>query len=544
MKPNQGHEIISLENFHPLFFDPIKKENFFPTIKKLFVRRTMKRLMKRYTWDSTKMDVITDFNATDWILIGSPGIGKSLLFFLAAVWKASKGKQPVVYIRKSGKEPMSIFYMFPDGVNTVGMYFKRLSETEYEDKIDTLKTLKQIRTPLREALNAHAPLKQRPLWFVVGPKHDDKANSIEETAHFRCTSGGFPQPKSEDALRVCVWVLDAWTKKEMTRALFLLYDLNEEEAHEIYELSGGCMRNATRALNEIGRDRVMDDLASNVRNIPDQNIRIITKQSINQNLGYNLIRMIFVENKKKKHMQMTDIGNFYHIVDSKFVLKLLENRGGLPELRRAYMESEDDLKKASIAAGFYELYWHQWFKITKPCNITFLQDATGDQPLSAKNQYWVPKNENFPDIDAALVYGTTVYGFQYIIQKSKRKDFNVRSFSTGFLSPLLHTFPDIERVSVLFVSPLSEFKLPKWGTMMPKKTTARNKAMAKRKTPSNTEVPAKSKNSRKDQEPDPSVTWDEESECCTVNGISIAFASSKVLGDVRKETIQWLPFIK
>jgi hypothetical protein len=98
-KQDAVDETISLPNFEPIRVKPIEDEFFLPQRDKLLMRQSMKRLMKRYTWNQTNMKEEAP-DAMKWILIGSSNTGKSLLFFLAAVWKASKGKQPIVYLRK------------------------------------------------------------------------------------------------------------------------------------------------------------------------------------------------------------------------------------------------------------------------------------------------------------------------------------------------------------------------------------------------------------------------------------------------------------
>jgi hypothetical protein len=75
-KKNASEEFISLAAFDPIFTET---DEFFPSIRKVFVRPTMKRIMKRYTWDRVKMRKRAP-RAKSFVLVGSPGTGKSLLF--------------------------------------------------------------------------------------------------------------------------------------------------------------------------------------------------------------------------------------------------------------------------------------------------------------------------------------------------------------------------------------------------------------------------------------------------------------------------------
>jgi hypothetical protein len=458
-KHDSEEKKISLSTFGPLIErEPVTSNPFFPKNQTLFVRPSMKRIMKRFTWNEEKRQAMHDI-ANQWILIGSPGTGKSLLFFLAAVYKASKAKEPVIYLRNSGKsEPISMYYMFPDGTDKVGMYFKRLSKTE--QRRSNLENLKQIIDPLWAALIEHTSISPVPLVFLDGPKSNDKDNILEKRYDYLCTSGGFPPLKSEDMLNFSIWVLDAWSKNEMIEALVELHNQDESQATKIYELCGGCMREATTALSERGKGAVRRMFDHAIDDLKNHEFEIISFVAVNQNRNHNRLRSIFVINKKKKGM--TDIGNYRQCADSKYVLEKLKFRQGLGLMQRAYMYALKDFKKASLVAAYYERYWHLWFEIKQPCGITYFHDSDNNQPLNTTNQYWVPGIENQANIDAALVYKKTLYAFQYTVRNvASRKEFNEVTFSTKFVSPLLTRIDDIKEVLVLIVSPHKDLKPPK-----------------------------------------------------------------------------------
>jgi hypothetical protein len=239
-----------------------------------------------------------------------------------------------MYLRKTGIEPVSIFYIFPDGPNQVGMYYKRLNDDDYEDN-EELENLREIRYPLQQAIKTFLPLQPRPLLFLDGPKHDDKLNTFGNRFPHLCTSGGYPQPKNEDRNKICVWALDGWSRQEMIKALCLFYGQDKKEAREIYRICGGCMRDAALAVTTEGKVEVMESLNTTVNELPDAAIRIALKQTINQDVSQNRLWTISVFNKK--HKRLTDIDHLLHRVDSEYVLELLEKRGGLLQLRQAYM---------------------------------------------------------------------------------------------------------------------------------------------------------------------------------------------------------------
>jgi hypothetical protein len=157
---------ISLERFDPLRREE-EKEKFLPKVRNLLVRSGMKRIFRRFQNDVMKP--AREKRA----LLGSPGTGKSLLFFLAAVWKAAYGGQKVVYLRKTTAEPISIFYMFPDGHDKVGFYFKRLTKITKKAEF-----LSQVFDPIDEAVEPHLVELGDALLFVDGPAHDDEKDAL------------------------------------------------------------------------------------------------------------------------------------------------------------------------------------------------------------------------------------------------------------------------------------------------------------------------------------------------------------------------------
>jgi hypothetical protein len=519
-KQDSVNKTISLSKFHPLFVqanEDVGEDEFFPNMEKILVRPSMKRLMKRFTWNRTKMREKA-LRAKKWVLIGSPGTGKSLLFFLAAVWKASKGKQPIVYLRKARKEQISIFYMFSNGPNKVGMYFKRQSKKEY-DRSKTMATLQQVYFPLIDAIDEHLSSKPEPLWFVDGPKHDDKDNALDDRCDYSCSSGGYPRLKNEEQGKVLIWVLDRWSKKEIISALCLIYEQEKTKAEEIYYVTGGCMRDAARAVRE-GVARVKTELISATDAIKHDDMVLVSTDTVNPNLSNNRVRMMSVADKKSD--DMTDSGNVIHKVDSRYVIERFRFRAGLKRLRLLFVEAKVTYNDANIAAGFYEAYWHKWFETTTPLELmTFFNDMAGEKPLEEENQYWVPK-PGFPHIDAALVRNDTLYAFQYTTGMSttkSRRTFDMHSFMSDFVAPLRKKLDGIKKVSVAFVTNRKDFKEPKL-----------NRDNKQKKGPGGKEVPQTF-----------GVTCPKDVMYCMVDGVEINFITNIVYADVRSDRIPNFP---
>jgi hypothetical protein len=444
--------IISLERFDCLRVRD-EEETFFPKIRSLFVRQDMKRIMKRFMLTQSEIRNKHEL-ARKFVLMGSPGIGKSLLFFLAAVWKATYRQQVVLYLCKSEDGPCSVFYMFRDGPNQLGVFFKRMSVREMfkkEKKID----LFQMVGPLLDAFQLHYPESQQPLLFVDGPKHHDKENTLDGLFDYLCTSGGYKLPSNEQNRYLRIWILEGWSKEDIVAALVAIHNVEKQEASDIYDVSGGCMRDASTCKTELGIKLVKEQLASKIKNLGCEEIELVNTKSENRNLNYNRLRMIFVIDRSMD--KFSDLGNKTEFPDSKFVLNLLRQQLALSKYRHCYNEAI--VIGSNLLQGvYYELYWHAWFEKLSKYGITAVRGlGSWEQSvdsLTKKNQYWFPEASNFPAIDAALVRGTMLYVFQYTVQ-SRKDDFNTELFMTHFLKPLVERklFSVIKNIVILYVIP-------------------------------------------------------------------------------------------
>ena len=46
------------------------------------------------------------------------------------------------------------------------------------------------------------------VWFVDGPQHSDKQNTLRGSFDYFCTSGGYPVPKQAEYPKLKVWILN------------------------------------------------------------------------------------------------------------------------------------------------------------------------------------------------------------------------------------------------------------------------------------------------------------------------------------------------
>ncbi len=90
--------------------------------KKIYIRKCMKLIFSLFSQDtrgerSKPRELKT-------VLLGSPGVGKSVLFFLAALYQA-KSSYTVYYRRTTKESDISIFLVMPYQNNTVRVWFAR-----------------------------------------------------------------------------------------------------------------------------------------------------------------------------------------------------------------------------------------------------------------------------------------------------------------------------------------------------------------------------------------------------------------------------------
>jgi hypothetical protein len=135
------------------------------------------------------------------------------------VWKSESKHQFIV--RKTATEPISFFCMFPHGPNKIGMFYERLSFAE-QKKNKTMQDLEGISDALWYVLGKHVPNSPDSLVFIDGSWHDDCVNTLVGRYDYLCPSDGYPQPKNDGWMYVCVWALDAWNEIETYEGLKLL----------------------------------------------------------------------------------------------------------------------------------------------------------------------------------------------------------------------------------------------------------------------------------------------------------------------------------
>jgi hypothetical protein len=380
--------------------------------------------------------------------IGSPGVGKSILFFLAAIFQAQTRK--VIYYRctRSRKEQASFFFMSPEGSGSaVCVWFTRNFD---KDLLDSMGGLSRFGVDLREAL----PIPRGDyLAYVDGPHHDDRANTFTGTYDYFCTSGGMRRYKSEEFGKR-LWVLDGWTREEAIQGLAMAGH-DQTKAKGAYSLCGGNIREMLQfchtpetvkhALDELctGLDRESVELA------------ITSTERLDQKNNPDRLRTMF-ELKKDDETLWKERMSVYQVVDSPYLLERLSQELGSGPFRKAYGLSRS-VNLGVVEGIFFELTFHKHVQEIKD-KLRVVADvcwskgtgAQGLEELDKRNLYWIPSTSNFKAVDSAIVVDSALYVFQMTKQSSK--EYAGASLEREFVSVVRKKI-DISRTVVVFISP-------------------------------------------------------------------------------------------
>jgi hypothetical protein len=210
--------------------------------KKIYVRDCMQEIFNKL--------VQANEDKKYCIVFGSPGVGKSVLSFLAALCCAYFIKIPVLFLRKTSKrsELISVFWIklnddgklivdFDRGVakkHKLQLIHEKMIEHKYADELEA-GNFDMIVSPSRQVFRS----------MCDGPHQDDEDHvGISDLV----TSGGYKAPKDEAIDEVIELPLSAWTQKEVIQACRHLFDAKVVQAKEIFDVCGGNIRQITAVL--------------------------------------------------------------------------------------------------------------------------------------------------------------------------------------------------------------------------------------------------------------------------------------------------------
>ena len=157
----------------------------------------MKMIFKKFVDDEP-------VEASNRVLLGSPGVGKSVLFFIAAMSKALHGVHPVLYVRRTLEETeISAFGMFRSEGGLKIFSCRNIDKKQFP-------TTPHVIIGVRSCFGFHNL--EGYLRFLDGPRHDDDKD-LNSYYNYFCTSAGHPLPKNSQ-LDLFLWLLDGWSMNE------------------------------------------------------------------------------------------------------------------------------------------------------------------------------------------------------------------------------------------------------------------------------------------------------------------------------------------
>jgi hypothetical protein len=444
-------------------------DTFFPS-KKLYVRDCMRFIFGLFHEDATATKPRRPpSNRNAAVLIGSPGVGKSILMFLAALDQAMRS--PVVYYRKVRDELVSVFFMTPpDDVDVDDDGSPKKVQVWFTRNMDSMTLAQGLKSVAHDLVMCGIVDKKVCYTFIDGPTLPRENNAaqtqdtIDGNFDYFCTSGGF-RGFAEEQTEKRLWVLDGWSVDDAVAALSLRGQ-NEEQAEAVFALCGGGIRRmilATRNAQGVRRDQ---DALVKALSTSSVDIFVSSTERSNDPKHPDRLRTMFElrqnddEGSRKKRMLA------YQTVDSRYAFQLICT---LIEMRRfftAYRLAETSELRAGQGV-FFEHIVHRWAESSKTRNeIRCFHEVCWSSgtikecvdELATENVYWIPSKQNFPAIDSALVHNHTLYVFHMTI--SDTHTFDRATFNSIFFDKVRVKFR-LHRVVLLFVHPQEvAFRLP------------------------------------------------------------------------------------
>lgn len=210
--------------------------DFLPT--EIYVRDCMQEIFHK----------IVEFNDVKkyCVIFGSPGVGKSVLSFLAALCFVHYIRKPLLFLRKTTKktEDISVFWITPQNDGKLKVEFDRQVDNTNELQNVHRKIIRRVLdNDLNRVRNHNDHLRS----ICDGPRHRD-ADHVGSSD--LVTSGGYEDPKDEAMDEIYALPLSAWTMKEAILGCRYLFGYKAQDAKKIFDVCGGNIRRMTAVINE------------------------------------------------------------------------------------------------------------------------------------------------------------------------------------------------------------------------------------------------------------------------------------------------------
>mmetsp|Transcript_25058 Transcript_25058/g.59553 ORF Transcript_25058/g.59553 Transcript_25058/m.59553 type:complete len:632 (-) Transcript_25058:167-2062(-) len=447
--------------------DPNIPFDFLP--KKIIVRECMQDMFNKIVHGTTEEQYS--------IVFGSPGVGKSVLTFLASLCYVRYVNKPVLYLRKTTKknEAISVFWIeyIAGSGDSVQVTFDR-NVLNVERNTNTLRwiTRKLFNDYIFKADVQKMRFFDQYLRLICdGPCYDDKDNFVKRAD--LVTSGGYKEPKDEARTELNPLPLSAWTEKEVVLACRVLFGRRKIEAKDYFDVCGGNIRMIT----EIGSGEAtletcrakMIRLVEKEGNPTNLQIAYESTQLSGDGASIDRFRTMFA----KEDEGIPGIYDTVQYIGSPLLLRLIRSKVSLESILSGLRFAKDSGIQ-SLYGWHFELLAHRLFQETHrqyvaaqpaenhqhipaiyPFDIVGGGGGSGKESvkkLTGPNQYWTPSTSNFGNIDAAIGIESVLYCIQYTV--SNAHSFNIKTFFSSFWNELSSEYRrNIEKVIVLFVVP-------------------------------------------------------------------------------------------
>jgi hypothetical protein len=413
------------------FLDGLKvpDDSFIPD--SLYVRTCMRNVVDLFLRDTLNNVDVHKFRT---VLIGSPGVGKSILFFLAALFN-SRRKGAIYYrVALESEKEISVFVIFPHEGNEVDVLFTRSLDSIAVENVGN-GTLSVFHSNLVQLLNVSRKAYHI---YLDGPLHNDEKYTLAKSYEYFCTSGGYPPPKSGGLGKLRLWVLDGWTKEEALVALAGNDEFGDvvhpDQVKNAFRLCGGNIREIIMTLSgPAGEREVRNKLDIAIGRTLKSEVKLALESTTRSDLTGDRVRTMFRLPESNDGNVMKAI----HVVDSQYILNRLRQTLDVGQFVESYRFGES-LNNRALQGLHFEVAVHQYFENTAFGTIEFHRSAgtakQGVAELVSPNVYWVPSIPNFPNIDSAIVWGGTLHVLQMTIKR--KHGFKLKTFAHKFVTPV------------------------------------------------------------------------------------------------------------
>jgi hypothetical protein len=460
---NKSNNILNLRPLDPLRTTDIDDFEFLPT--KIYVRSCMQEIFNKIVQANNPQKYT--------IVFGSPGVGKSVLSFLAALCCACFIKRQVLFLRKTSKdnEKISVFWITPQQNGTINVLFERSILPSNGLQVVHGKMVEHIFADDMAAGNITKVRNHRSYLRSMcdGPSHGskDRVGGADLV-----TSGGYSNPKDEGWDDINSLPLSAWTLKEMIQGCRHLFKLKVNMTKMIFDLCGGNIRAATAIVVGGDQNRMLVQWREYLDRVVNRegNLAVLklavesTKMSCDED-SVDRLRAMFAIPSQAGYTTVQFIGSPYLMRAIRYELPLDETLKGLRYAKISGI--------GSLYGWHFELFGHKIFQascnrqveaanpnaalVAPACERFTIIEGSGTgmesvKQLNRTNVYWTPSTSNFANIDAAIALRQTLYCIQYTVSVSHT--FSYHTFVSDFWEQLPSVFRDtISEIIIVFVVP-------------------------------------------------------------------------------------------